>query len=789
MYSASRRGYIGADINKTFGDIAVSMSNSDVELFDTGTPDPYRDIYMVPTRNGQVAVQYSWNNEKYSTMSIKKIYRILSDTPPTGFYDEWNEDLPPGQILTGLSSISCKDITNDTTAASGNLYREYIDADINSGKTVVFLMVYYYNNQLWASYKYLFATIENRCISPAPSVSFNQATGKLSIGTSKQGRRIIEFYRRDRDYGYPTNISDEETLNEFQYTALLNMENDSNSMAIYNAYYYNVRYSEINKWAPGQYTVGVQFNGTQNRTTINNGINGAISQLNNILNDYGVYFSRSGTAGDITVTVDTEYNLFGVDLDTADYIYGGKWSVETYNGNIISADIKLANDFFEVAPFCRYETVALEEMTQAMGAGYDQSEYPYNTLHTNFNYLNKQSVLSTKDKNILRLLYSDYVSVKDDCVTVSKKLNLPKGAYCHTASTSNSVQEVPLTFLDPGGKYSVRAWIVDSGGYMSYTSGWINITVPELGNVTNLRYSNRRNGGAVFAWDGAALADGYELQAVRNYDGRTTNFSLSSTQITLSTLSTGTTYTIKVRAYTTAYGTKQYSDWTSIQFTTNPSRPQINILSTKNGSIEVDWALEDTTSDYTYIWINIYETEDAEESLVGTTIESGSGKSGHVTLIIPSEDWNIADGETFYLKAQVMYYDEYVSGENLKCLTNSGEEYKAVQYIIVSSRPSYFEWDTPKTGKRFKITTTETNRLQGNINDVRGYMSYSEYPFSVISVGMSLSASMYNSWVNAIQGISGYGTYLQHVAAGDKITASLLNAVVDELNAIEREES
>lgn len=795
MSSANKKysGYTGSRTNVNSTTMALPSESGDdkVDLFATSNPDIHAVLELYPTRDGKNVLLLTWNKVKFSGISIMKIYRIISTGEPSGYYSSFTETSAPGNIITGLGSYTYSNIVNNSDAGNGDLYREYINADSNSGKYITILFMFRYNSTVWVSYRYTYTTIENRCIASAPALSFDSSTGNLTIGTSKWGRRILEFYRADRACGYPTDISDTETLNEFQLTTLINME--GGGMSQYNAYYYQTLFQKINKWPQGSYTVGVQFNGTQNKTTISNAITNAITQINNVLNDYGVYFIRSGTSGDITITVDSEYNLFGIDLDTADYIYGGTWeTAKDGDGYITSAEIKLANDYYEAVPFASYETIALEELAQAMGAGYDQIEYPYDTLHTDFNYLNKQSLLTTKDKNILKLLYSDCVSAGDTCVDVSKKLNLPKGAYCVSYDDTDRILSTFCRFMEMGASYNVRAWIVDYDGYMTYTSDLLNITMPTLGNVNSLRYRNRINGGATFLWDSVPLADGYEIRVVRKYDNYTMEFSTTNTQITFSTLNAGTTYSIRLRTYTTAYGSKQYGDWKGYTFTTNPSRPVLNLISTKNGAIEIDWTLEDTTSDYTYIWINIYETADATEPLVGTTIESGSGKSGHVTLIIPSEEWAISDGETFYLRAQVMYYDEYVSGQNLKCLTDSGAEYTLTLYIVVSSRPDKFEWDTPKVGKNFKITTGEVNRLHENINAVRQYMKdyvsgSTEYSFTYVTVGMTFSAGLYNAWVSAIKGISGFGTYINYVSAGDRITADLLNAVVNELNSVEKE--
>jgi hypothetical protein len=180
--------------------------------------------------------------------------------------------------------------------------------------------------------------------------------------------------------------------------------------------------------------------------------------------------------------VDTEYELYGIDIETATYIYGGTWDTDVdASGNIYGATVKLACDFQDAFVYSSYETVAFEEILQCMGAGFDQTEYPYNTIHTDFNYYNKASSMYPKDANILRLIYSSEVEAGDSYHEVCRKLNIPKGAYMPTTSTQDTDRVVNVSdFLTRGGTYDVRVFIVNSAGKVSGTSSWFTITVPAI---------------------------------------------------------------------------------------------------------------------------------------------------------------------------------------------------------------------------------------------------------------------------------------------------------------------
>ncbi|MDO4562217.1 MAG: hypothetical protein Q4C12_00125 [Clostridia bacterium] len=402
---------------------------------------------------------------------IVSIRMLVTSTNPSNikFNNSWYVgDSNP--LSDSMTTIENHNIT--TQAGEGELFRAWI----NPGYYVIILFQYRDRaGDRWGRYWYTLSRSSSNVYSSAPSFSYNQNTNQFIIGTSMTGRRIIEFYNTDRSYGYPTSIRDEETLNEMYYASVVDMEWDSNP---YKGYYH-LNGSSLTRWAPGRYTVGVQFNTSTNELVISSGIDNAIYELNNVLNDYGIYFTRSGTSGDISVIVDSEQSLYDIDPE-ADDVCGGTWETDVDSDGIIhGATIRLANDYYEHIPYMPYRSVALEELAQAMGAGYDQTEYPFNTIHTDFSYHNKPDYLTTKDKDILKLVYSDYVEAGDDYTDIALNLNIPKGCYMPSTSTTNSQRIVPASFLQRGCTYNVRVFIVNSSGRVSETSDWIRVTIPE----------------------------------------------------------------------------------------------------------------------------------------------------------------------------------------------------------------------------------------------------------------------------------------------------------------------
>lgn len=110
------------------------------------------------------------------------------------------------------------------------------------------------------------------------------------------------------------------------------------------------------------------------------------------------------------------------------------------------------------------------------------------------------------------------------------------------------------------------------------------------------------------------------------------------------------------------------------------------------------------------------------------------------------------------------------------------------------TRPSKFSWTNSivKQGEDAIIYATEWNELTGNINEVRAYRKAkgytvstpTQYSFTAAVRGNDLTADMFNEVLEAISGISGYGTWFREFSKGEDCTADLLNSVVTELNTI-----
>ena len=660
------------------------------------TRDPYLDAYLVPTRNNTNMTMFTWNSELVQSVYKQyKIWRIITPTNPKNLQPNTSSDwssLDPSDMISNLTG----DMLNITQyAQEGNLYRDWIDADKYANQYVVYVTTYHIDDMYyfrwisaWNADFNDYAQLYNRCIAEAPNLSFDPDTNRFTIGTSMPGYRFLEFRRTDQAYGESTGITDEETLNEMLLTSMIYREEGQREYKYINYYNINSEENKLHRWAKRSdpYTIEVRLENTYNQTRILTAIDEAIKSINDVLAGYGVKFVRSSSSeGDITITVNTEKKLYGIDPENASYLYAGTWetTVDEKTNYITHAEIKLACDYYDYAPFMSYETAALEELAQSMGAGYDQTEYPNDTLHTEFNYFNKPSTLTTKDTNILKLLYSNKIDVGYSVHEVSASLNIPQGVYKVPNGDSNQTIQVLGSFLQLGAEYEVRAFIVDGNAELSKTSNWIKINVPantpevELTPPTNYVVSNRKNGGFTLSWDSVDGAEGYQLMLYRGYDNKLISAVNVTGQISyeFTGLNPGVTYYVKAYSYST------YTDQTimssisdKFKVTTNPSQLNISAVAISEDQLKLNWELTDKEGAYTGILALVFQSySDSFAGAIDIKYEDSLSYTGESVIDI----LNVAESGGYSIEAYTYYDDEDVSGARLYCLHNTGVEYVA----------------------------------------------------------------------------------------------------------------
>lgn len=332
----------------------------------------------------------------------------------------------------------------------------------------------------------------------------------------------------------------------------------------------------------------------------------------------------------------------------------------------------------------------------------------------------------------------------------------------------------------------------DFGAYIEFGSNTgTTITV----SVKGLDTSYNRNDRYIY-WS----IDGVEKSPVSLSSGVP-----QSNSYTFTGLSPSTSYTIGARITYTSGGTtyEKYLETVSCS-TANWASEQQSGLGTISSTKTTNWTLRKATIFYASV----------KFSQSGSVTISSSGSYdtyGYLTTGTPAFDNStgipsnfVAENDdfnnnqnfsiTYTVEAGVTYYI-WVRG-----YSNTTSVGYITLNIIYSNRPATFQWADGKTtktsGQTFDITAGEWCDLLDNINAVRKYKGYSEFPkgsytetyyynyFTYPTSGQPFRYQHYNQALNAITGMLGDGYDDNAVKQKDPVTAAKINLLVSWLNGI-----
>lgn len=286
----------------------------------------------------------------------------------------------------------------------------------------------------------------------------------------------------------------------------------------------------------------------------------------------------------------------------------------------------------------------------------------------------------------------------------------------------------------------------------------------------------RIDGGFKVEWSRVSNAEQYRL-TVSDPEGNIVSDSLLTAESkTLTGLSYSTVYSISVRVIKKNIWSA-WSDKTEADAATAPPIPLISAeYSRENKTITVFWQLADTNSYATYVYVNLYSSDDTNTLLKGYTISSGE-TSGEVVFE------GITQGT--YIIRSASDYD--FGGSLIQCVDSTGEAYTATLEITAEAeRPENFTWLYPKTaGEKFNLTAEEWGLFTDRVNEFLKYLGRTEKSFTKALTGDVLYAGLYNEAGGAIKEGGEYGLYIPEVISGQTVTAYQMNILVNELNAIE----
>lgn len=140
----------------------------------------------------------------------------------------------------------------------------------------------------------------------------------------------------------------------------------------------------------------------------------------------------------------------------------------------------------------------------------------------------------------------------------------------------------------------------------------------------------------------------------------------------------------------------------------------------------------------------------------------------------------LTPGTIYAVQADIYYINDF---------TGAAELIKSVYGTLYTwGRPDYFAWTVPKTaGGQYYVGSSEWDALLQNASTVVYYATGKVYypaQTSPPGVGTLFTAARYNEVGDMVRTVPGYGYYIPQVSSGDIVTASQMNMLASELNAI-----
>jgi len=288
--------------------------------------------------------------------------------------------------------------------------------------------------------------------------------------------------------------------------------------------------------------------------------------------------------------------------------------------------------------------------------------------------------------------------------------------------------------------------------------------------------TSRIEGGFNLSWGSSTNATSYTLR-YKNYDGiYYTIPNISGTTYALTGLEYGVTYYLSVKGNNSA-GSSSYTienpGTTTAKSPGNLTNPAKN-----NNTIDVRVA-DGMSGNWDYIRIYAYNNgiTPTYKDITYANYQSGTRIVTWTGLTLGLQ--YRFNARTYYIYNSVALDSVYWSND---------------LYVTTTSRPSNFNWTTPKIQGNpvTNLTATEWNALCTRINEFRQYKGLSTISFTILSSGGFFYASSLNEARNAIYPMNSTGLFSTRLGISDVVDpnnaddllASDLNALVNCLNNI-----
>ena len=290
--------------------------------------------------------------------------------------------------------------------------------------------------------------------------------------------------------------------------------------------------------------------------------------------------------------------------------------------------------------------------------------------------------------------------------------------------------------------------------------------IPNAPSYVSATASSSTRGLITISWGSSSGATSYGVMIYLNGSSRVHNQTVTSTSLSV-TLSEYSSYRVDVLASNSSGNSSTSSTWVNTPDLTPPSISSIS--GNGNGVMSFSWYASDSG-----IGLRSYNTYFVQISNAdGTTYGSGQyTTNSFMSFLSDGNGLSFKNNSYYYMR--VMAYDG--SG-------NSSSSSVRVQFKDV--RPSDWSWYTSKvSGSTVNITAQEWNSFCTKINQFRQYKNFSEYSFTTVYTGGTITAAQANQARSAIASMTPPTSLPSNAVTGQPINASFFNGLRNSLNSI-----
>ena len=325
------------------------------------------------------------------------------------------------------------------------------------------------------------------------------------------------------------------------------------------------------------------------------------------------------------------------------------------------------------------------------------------------------------------------------------------------ATKTTSKTKYTFKSLDTGKKYTLKVrGYVKKGETRTYGAYAGKVTVyTKIAPVTSLRVSDINTESALISWKASNGADSYTV-TLKDGEDKETEYTTENNSYKMSNLSSGTLYTVTVKAYDTS--TKTYSDGVTEKFYSSPEKAaEVKVGNVDSSSATVSWLIPSSSARSELYLINTNASGEILKRTLLTDKGTGSYKADSLkgTTKYRFEILNYCE------LSGKKYYSEKVLSENFTTLPGKVENLKALS----SGDKVSLSWTLQSGADGYEVYDSDKNLIKELTSDKSLCVIYNlqegnNYTFFV------------RSFIKDTDGKKVYGDYtsISTLAGGAKVT-------------------